>query len=198
MTLFVAVEIGPEMAQAAARLIDELRRRVARLAPGARVSWVPESRLHVTVRFIGEVGAEGAEQVRAALRAPLDVPAFDLTLTGVGTFPDRRPPRVVWVGARAGGDRLVGVRQEVDMRLARLPGRPAEGPLRPHLTLGRVRRPAGLRAAGLVGGLEQAELGSLHVEAVTLFESRATPAGQAHLPLHRTALAGACASGPQS
>src|SRR6185503_1909841 len=49
--LFVACEPGAAVTEAAATLIADLRPRVSRLAPHARVSWVPAERLHFTVRF---------------------------------------------------------------------------------------------------------------------------------------------------
>jgi len=62
--------------------------------------------------------------------------------------------------------------------------------MRPHLTLGRVRHAAGLRSASLLDGLEDEGLGGVRVEAVTLFESRASPAGPAYVPLLRMPLVG--------
>ena len=52
--------------------------------------------------------------------------------------------------------------------------------------------------ARLAGDLEDAHLGVVRVEAVTLFESRTSPAGPAYLPLLRLARAGPRADGWQS
>ncbi len=198
MRLFVAVEIEAEVADAARRLIGELQTRVARMAPASRVSWVPASRLHLTVRFLGQLDRSVAEDVCAVLRAPLLSSAFDLSLAGLGVFPDRGPPRVVWVGVRDGTLPLQAVGQEVDARLAGLPVPARDGPLRPHVTLGRVRRASGLRAARVLEGLEEESLGGVRVEAVTLFESRASPAGPLYVPLLRMPLVGPCAGGSRS
>ena len=48
MRLFVACETGAAVAEAADALIGELRARVARLAPQARLMWVAKERLHFT------------------------------------------------------------------------------------------------------------------------------------------------------
>ena len=71
MRLFVGCTVGPAVADAAMALIGELKARVARLAPLARLTWVPNERLHVTVRFIGHVDAERAAGIRDALAPPL-------------------------------------------------------------------------------------------------------------------------------
>jgi 2'-5' RNA ligase len=187
MRLFVGCTVGPAVADVAMALIGELKARVARLAPLARLTWVPNERLHVTVRFIGHVDAERAAGIRDALAPPLRQPAFDAVAQGVGAFPDRRPPRVVWAGLAAGRTELVALAREVNARLDPLVGGDPEE-LRPHLTLARVKEPHGLRVQTLLAGLEQLPLGSFRVEAITLYESRQSSGGLQYVPLQTTAL----------
>jgi 2'-5' RNA ligase len=185
--LFVGCETGAAVADAATALIGDLQARVARLAPHARLTWVPKERLHFTVRFIGAVDAAHVPALAAALALPLRHAAFDALVEGVGVFPDRRPPRVIWAGLRTGGRELAAVAREVNARLATLVGDDPEE-LRPHLTLARVKEPHGLRAQPLLAGLETVALGVTRVEAVTLFESRQGAGGLQYVPLMKTAL----------
>ncbi len=188
MRLFVAVEIGERLAGRAAELIRELGKRTVDAAPRARLTWLAANRLHITIRFIGEVDDVRAAAIVAALQPPIDVESFDLTLTGVGVFPKSGPPRVVWTGIEQGRDDLIAVERELSSRLAAL-GIPAEGrPYSPHLTLARVREAAGLRSAGLLDGLEDRSLGTTRIDAITLFQSRLSPKGPTYLPLLRTSL----------
>ena len=63
----------------------EIRERLAGLStglPGAR--WVPTENLHMTLRFIGEVGPNEAEDIDAALLA-LRGRKFELSVSGIGT-----------------------------------------------------------------------------------------------------------------
>ena len=185
--LFVGCETGAAVAAAATALIGDLQARVARLAPHARLAWVPHERMHYTLRFIGAVDAARGPAVRDALAAPLRAAPFDAVVEGVGVFPDRRPPRVVWAGLRSGTREMVAVAREVNARLAPLVGDDPEE-LHPHLTLARVKEPHGLRAQALLAGLETVALGVTRVEAVTLFESRQGAGGLQYLPLMKTAL----------
>lgn len=190
MRLFVAVEVGPDVQAMASRVIDELKRRTVQIAPHARVTWVKPGHLHLTVRFIGEVDADGVERILAALAAPLRVPAFDLRLAGTGTFPPRRPPRVIWAGIGAGLLELEAVEREVRSRLDGLLAAAGDDrSYNPHLTLGRVKNPSGLRPGVLLEGLETAVMGVVRVGAVTLFESRLSSSGPTYVVLRRTELA---------
>jgi 2'-5' RNA ligase len=185
--LFVACEVGAAVAAAAGELIGELQGRVARLAPHARLTWVPQERLHFTVRFIGAVDAARVPAFCDALAPPLRHAPFDAVVRGAGVFPDRRPPRVVWAGLRSGASEMVALAREVNARLVGLAGADPEE-VRPHLTLARVKEPHGLRAQTLLEGLESVALGVTRVEAVTLFESRQTGGTLQYIPLQRTAL----------
>ena len=190
MRLFVAVEIAPAVAAAAAALIERLRERAKRLAPRSRITWVPADRLHVTVRFIGNVDADRADAVGQVLAPPLGQAPFDLTLAGVGSFPPKGPPRVLSSGVTDGREPLVAIEERVSERLARVGIAAEPRPYTPHLTLARVREAGGLRPAALLEATGEATLGTTTVEAITLFESRLSPKGPAYVALQRTSLAG--------
>lgn len=188
MRLFVGVEIAPAVAAAAAALIERLRDRAARLAPLSRITWMTADRLHVTVRFIGHVDADRAAAVSQALAPPLALDAFDLTVAGIGTFPRRGPPRVVWSAVADGRELLLAIEQRVSERLARVGIAAEERPYNPHLTLARIREAGGLRSAALLEAVAETVLGATTVEAITLFESRLSPKGPTYVPLQRTSL----------
>lgn len=189
MRLFVAVDAGVAAARAGA-LLDELRQRAARLSPRARITWVAPNRLHLTVRFIGHADAPRAAEIQAVMAPPLDTRAFDLGFAGLGAFPRFGKPQVLWAGISAGEGDLRRIEREVTARLATLGIPPEDRPYRPHLTLARIREAAGLRAATLFAGLEQASLGATRCEAITLYESRLSSEGPAYLPLVCTPLSG--------
>ena len=188
MRLFVAVEIAPDVVAAVVELIARLQQRAKRLAPKAHLTWVTTERIHVTVRFIGQVEPAKADAICEALASPLDVPPFDVTVACAGTFPAKGPPRVVWAGLRNGRDGLVSIEKEVTARLARLGFEAEDRPYNPHLTLARVREAAGLKSAALLDGISETSLGVSPVRAITLFESRLSPKGPTYVPMQRTAL----------
>ena len=189
MRLFVAVPLDDAVRRAAADLVDGCRRRAGHLSPNARITWVDPDRMHLTVRFIGQVADAVADAMRDALTPPVPLAPFACTIAGAGTFPGRGQPRVIWAGVTEGRAELAALEQAVSRRLEGIGVEPDPRPYRPHLTLARVRDGAGLRGDRLLDGLADVRLGRLMVRAVTLFESRLSPNGPAYLPLLETPLA---------
>jgi 2'-5' RNA ligase len=187
MRLFIAVEMNRSIEEAAREVIDELRERAARVAPRARITWAAPERLHVTVRFIGQADEARALAIRSALGTTIDAPVFDLTVEGVGAFPPKRPPRVFWAGLTDGRSGILDLERAVSERLDAIVAA-EERSHSPHLTLARVKDPAGLRREAMFEGLATRHFGRVHVDAITLFESRLSSKGPAYVPLQRTAL----------
>ena len=131
--IFVALPIPLEAATAVAAALPDL--------PGLkRVS--PEL-LHLTLAFVGGIDEQRVGEVEAAARsAGGSARPFRVPLGPLGRFPPNGPPTVVWAGtgaAAAGIERLGGaVRRELES--AGVPFDPK--PLRPHVTLARVRERA--------------------------------------------------------
>ena len=168
--------------------METLQRRARLLAPRARLTWVTPDRMHLTVRFIGAADDEKLAALRRVLEAPFETTGFTLSVHGTGTFPPKGPPRVVWAGLQDGRDRLRALEREMTARLSTIGIPPEDRPYNPHLTLARVREPAGLRAAVLLDGLQAHAFGESPIDAITLFESRLSPKGPTYVALSRTAL----------
>jgi 2'-5' RNA ligase len=187
MRLFTAIELGDAVCARAGALLETLRARASRNAPSARITWVAPERMHLTLRFIGELDDAKGEAIVAALRAPLPLGPFEVRWDGLGSFPPRGAPRVLWVGVAAGRDSLLQAESAVSARLEQVGIPPEERPYSPHLTVARVREPGGLKAAPLFDGVDGA-LGQTHVDAITLFRSHLSPKGPTYVALERTRL----------
>jgi 2'-5' RNA ligase len=190
MRLFVAVELGEDVLREAATLVGELRRRVDRRAPDAKLTWVTPDRMHLTLRFLGEVSDGQGGDVLAALRDPIRMAPFGVAWQGLWAFPPGGPPRVLWVGAGHGRDGLLDLESAVSARLESLGFEREARPYSPHLTLARVREARGLRAMPLFEGIAQQLIGTTTVDAITLFQSKLSPKGPTYVAMQRTALRG--------
>jgi RNA 2',3'-cyclic 3'-phosphodiesterase len=188
MRLFTGIELHASVVRAAGELVAELSRRSEHLAPKARVAWVTPERMHVTVRFIGHKDDDACARIRAALDDPVPVSPFTMRVERLGGFPGRGAPRVIWAGLSGDVDGLAAVERDITARLSRVGVPPEDRPYSPHLTLGRVKEPGGLKTAALFQGVADIVLGATRVEAITLFESRVSSKGPTYIPLQRTAL----------
>ncbi|HEB50303.1 MAG TPA: RNA 2',3'-cyclic phosphodiesterase [Desulfobulbus sp.] len=128
MRLFVAIDLPAGIREQLAVMSCGL--------PGAR--WVGSEHLHLTLRFIGEVDGILFQAIREALARVRGDP-FAMQLDGVGYFPPRKKPRVVWVGIRENPD-LGRLRNRIESSLVRIGLAPERRKFSPHITLARLNR----------------------------------------------------------
>lgn len=117
---------------------DDIRMLLAELCcglPDAR--WTPPEQLHLTLSFIGEVSGSAFLDIKEALAAIQAAP-LTLRLQGVGFFPPRGQPRVVWAGI-AKNDPLAVLQRKITTRLFALGFEPENRKFSPHITLARLQ-----------------------------------------------------------
>ena len=176
--VFVAVDVGDAVRREVARVVSVLAAKLEAAKTPPKVVWVKPAALHVTIRFIGEVGAPEVERLKEQLTAPIAVPPFELAWRGIGTFPSARHPRALWLGVTSGAGPLAMVEAEVSRRLA---GDKAveldDRAFLPHLTLGRVKMAgAGVDWPKILQAVEVKHVTSI-VDRVTLYRSQLSQQG---------------------
>jgi 2'-5' RNA ligase len=154
--LFVAILLPPHVEADIDERVDALRDALPDL------KWVPASRWHVTLEFLGDCGPYEADRqrLRWAERAGRSAP-FDIAIAGGGAFPHAWIARVLWAGIRVEAERwhrLAGEAQQ------------------PHVTLARTKPARDL--TGLVQSLGAYAGPSWLVEEVALVESMARSRGK--------------------
>jgi RNA 2',3'-cyclic 3'-phosphodiesterase len=128
--LFVALEIP-----------DELRERLVAIERGVEgARWVAAENLHISLRFIGEVGDAAARDIAMDLSA-IRAPAFDVTLVGAGHFESNRRVRQLWIGVERNAA-LAALHDKVESVLVRAGLEPEGRRFQPHLTLARLNSAA--------------------------------------------------------
>ena len=175
LRLFVGIEFPPE-----------LKLRLSLLAtgmPGAR--WVDPGNLHLTLRFIGEVGEDVAADIDDAL-GRLRARRFTLQLAGTGMFGGDRP-RALWVGVEREPE-LGSLRGKIEQALIRIGLEPEPRKFVPHVTLARLRDPALDELGDFLAANARFRAAPLPVEHFSLIASFPTKAGsiyedQADYPL---------------
>ncbi len=184
--LFCAITLSPEVRSRAAEHIARLRAAL----PRVRASWERTEKLHLTLKFFGNVEPARAPALSLALdRAADSTNAFNLSIADAGSFPTHGPPRVLWLGVRDSSNTLAQLHQALENECAAAGFPREERPYHPHLTLARLRSPTGTR-----------ELASLHKETgfpaldltvneIILMRSHLDPNGSRYTVLSRHSLA---------
>lgn len=117
---------------------ESVRLRLATLCngvPGAR--WLKPEQFHLTLRFIGEVDNDAFADIADGL-SEVHADPFSLRLGGVGHFPPRGAPKVLWAGVEDGAP-VARLHDTIEARLKRLGLKPDARKFAPHLTLARLK-----------------------------------------------------------
>jgi len=127
--LFVALEL-PEV----------LKEAIGEIQVGLRdARWLDEEGLHLTLAFIGEVDGAAGRRIEEAL-SRVEAPSLEIELHGLGHFPLRGSPRVLWTGASPAAE-LRFLAAAVRRELSRAGYPPERRKFAPHVTIARFRRP---------------------------------------------------------
>lgn len=130
---------------------ESLKKQLSELCYGVpNAKWTSKEQFHLTLRFIGEVQESLFEEIRGSLFS-VKVPPFELVLKGIGCFPLRREPKVLWVGVHK-NEVLLQLRNKIERKLISL-GIEAEGQkFSPHVTLARLSGTPGSRLEHFFAG----------------------------------------------
>lgn len=156
------------------------------------VRWVPPSNIHLTLKFLGDISSAKIEQVCQVLS---DITGrhekHKVTISGLGTFPNYRRPRVIWIGIQA-PETLKALHQELEAATAKLGFPPEKRSFKPHLTIGRVKNHISNKnieslqqalSSTKIGFIDTVEFNALH-----LFKSDLKPSGAVYTKLYSAAL----------
>src|SRR5688572_17340166 len=138
--LFVALSLPESVAETLTWMQGGIR--------GAK--WEPQDKLHLTLRFIGDVEHGHLRRIIEALEH-VRHPPFELGIRGVGHFSSSGQPRVLWAGVNDSTD-VVGLHGKIERALERV-GVPKDGrKFHAHVTLARLH---GSHADGVADFLER-------------------------------------------
>jgi len=173
MRTFIAVAISSEVREKIAQIQAEFRRG------DLDVKWVEPGNVHITLKFLGEVSEEKLSGVIEKTRlAAAGISNFRVHLSGLGSFPNLKSPRVVWVGVSEGKQELKNLSERIEENLSYIGFAKEKREFSAHLTIGRVRSPKGKeKLVKKIEELENSDVGEFSVDKVLLMESQLSPKG---------------------
>lgn len=143
------------------------------------VHWTDGTQTHLTLGFFGDVPEVVDPKLREKLSA-IEFHAFFLPIAGIGTFPSKGPPKIVWIGVGAGHPHLFQVHKRVQEAALAVGLEPDLRPWHPHITLARCRDVSGGALRKFIKSNAELEAGMFRVDAFHLYCSKLTPAGPIH------------------
>ena len=167
MRVFVAVEISDL----------EILKNIQTLQDALKINGKPTriDQIHFTLQFLGEVDGQKCEQVKNILKN-LEFSPFELSLQGVGAFPNFKNPRVIWIGCnKSGADNLSSIAREITNNLAGL-GFEKDKKFKPHLTIFRVKKKINDISSD-INGVDETEFGTQVISKIKLKKSVLSPEG---------------------
>jgi len=188
MRTFIAVDFPLEYLQK----INEIANYFKSQTPEDAVKWVNPENMHLTVKFLGDLPLENLDEAKRIMDGSVgDWKPFEISVSGLGMYPNAKKPRVIWLGVHPEKP-LVHIHQRLDQNLAALNIQREQRKYSPHLTLGRVRRMTDRDSVSQIGKtLSQFKvdsLGTIEVIQINLYQSDLTPKGPIYTKLHTTLL----------
>ena len=184
---FIAVEIPQEIREAVGKATAPLQKGI-----GSIVRWVSTENMHLTLKFLGDVSPANVELLSQMLRAEAEMfRCFDLRLGGLGSFPNLKRPRVIFIGIQAPTP-LEALQRGIESASRRLGYESEERGFSPHLTIGRVKQNVTATEQQTIRrALEETRidsLGTARVDSVHLYKSDLTPTGSVYTRLYSATL----------
>ena len=156
----------------------------------ADVRWVSPEKIHLTLKFFGNIEESKIEPIVKSIEGPIQTTVpFSLRVRGIGAFPNLKNPRVIWMGLTNGKENVISLQQRLEVLFEKMGFQAEDRSFHPHLTLGRVKSSRGKEE--LVGRMEkykEEEFGDFQVEAVIFFKSDLRLSGPIYTPLREIKL----------
>ena len=167
--LFIAIDIP-----------DSLARTLRDLDPNLLgVRWLPPEQVHLTLSFLGDVPEDAEARLRENLNA-IRFSAFFLPLVGIGAFPGKGRPNVIWIGLGQGHPHLFQLHKRVQDAALAAGLEPDLRPWHPHITLARCRDVSRESISPFLKTNVDLDAGMFRVQSFALYSSELNPEGSIH------------------
>ena len=166
--LFIAIDLPPD--------IRSYIKGLGCGIPGARP--VAEEQIHLTLHFLGEVEGTMFKNIRESLLEVKKDP-FLLQISGVGHFPPRGKPKVIWAGVTP-TDELIHLRKRVGKELLTCGVALEKRKFSPHITLARLRNSPLQKVSEFLAGNSFLRSSPFTVDSFHLYSSQLGKNGALH------------------
>ncbi|MDT4966733.1 MAG: 2,3-cyclic 3-phosphodiesterase [Acidobacteriota bacterium] len=183
--VFCAIELPAALNSAVVDHISRLRLDV----PDTRASWEKGDKLHVTLKFFGEISQDKVAVVTdAAAAASLNISPLQLSLNGAGAFHSRGMPKVLWLGIEDKSGELERLHSRLESACEDMGIKREERPFHPHLTIARIRSSAGAKELASAHRALGFEAQGFQASELCVMRSELAPEGSLYSEISRHSL----------
>jgi len=177
MRTFMAIDIDKKLEDKISKVQMQL------MEADAPVKFVEPENLHLTFKFFGNIIEEKIKEIIALSDDKVKkYSPFELSMRGLGVFPNLGYIRVLWIGL-VDPEPFSRMQMDFDEDFVKM-GFKKERSYIPHLTIGRVKGARNKDAlVSKIKELEDVEIGDMNVNKLILKKSELTPSGPIYTTL---------------
>ncbi len=176
----------------------ELKKKLSELKEQApndiKIKWVETQNFHITLKFFGNIYENLLEKIfEESQKIIKNYTPFQLILDQLGFFPEKKIPRVVWIGLKTQDETLFNLQKALEKLFEKLKINPDKEDFHPHITIFRIKNIGNLESfknylekiskkIELIKGL------NFQVNELIFFKSTLLPTGPLYEPLYKLPL----------
>lgn len=175
--VFVTIEISEEARRKTAKYTEFLRKTF----PKVRVSWEKAEKLHLTLKFLGEIeDSKLAKLIVAVEKTSRQITEFKLQITETGVFPKPANAKVLWIDTKDTNGEMFHLNRILENECEKQGFKRETRGFKPHLTIARLREPANSKDLIENHLREKFEPVEFKVSEIVIYESVLYPQGSTY------------------
>lgn len=177
--VFIAVDFEDDEIKTNIRKIQDELKKTNNI-----LKFVDPNLAHLTLVFLGEQTEERVEEIKEVM-AEIELPKMKFELKGIGVFPNQNYIRVIWTEVVGDTVILEKIHKELVEKLNARKFKFDTKPLKPHVTIARVKAIKNKENIKLtLNKLQKMKLGAVEVDAIKLKQSVLRPTGPEYTTLY--------------
>jgi 2'-5' RNA ligase len=134
--IFAAIDISDEARRRVFRFVELLRGQF----PNVRVGWVKPEKIHLTLKFLGEIDESQLEKFSEAIeKTSQNISKFKIQIGKTGVFPSAQNARILWLGLKDETGNLRKLNEILESECERKGVKKEIRSFKAHLTIGRLK-----------------------------------------------------------
>ncbi len=170
--IFAAIDISDEARRRVFRFVELLRGQF----PDVRVGWVKPEKIHLTLKFLGEIDESQLEKFSEAIeKTSQNISKFKIQIGKTGVFPSAQNARILWLGLKDETGNLRKLNEILESECERKGVKKEIRSFKAHLTIGRLKE----KSSALVEKHLSEEFEPIEFESseIVIYQSELLPQG---------------------